>query len=49
MIFVIQNYVMEMNMKILNHSLNTIKDLGTLKILLLIEFLKECVDCTKIS
>ena len=49
MIFTIQNYAMEMNMKILNHFLNIIKDLGTLKIQLSIVFQKECVDCTKIS
>lgn len=48
MICVILNYAMEMNMKISNHSLNIIRDLGTLKIQLLIVFRKECEDCTKI-
>lgn len=48
MICVILNYAMEMNMKISNHSLNIIRDLGTLKIQLLIVFQKECEDCTKI-
>jgi len=48
MIYAIQNYAMEMNMKILNHSMIIIKDLGTLKIQILIVFQKECEDCTKI-